>query len=169
MKITETEISGVLIIEENIYNDLRGSFMETWHYSWGAYDWIQDNQSKSIYGVVRGLHAQQEPFAQTKLVRVAAGTIYDVAVDMRKNSPTYMKHVGVFLFGNRQLLIPRGFLHGFSVQTYEAIVCYKVDNFYDKKSEWGVRYDDPSLNIDWQLPQAKIIISEKDASWGKII
>lgn len=125
---------------------------------------MQDNQSKSSYGVVRGLHCQLGEHAQAKLVRVLEGTVLDVAVDFRKDSPTFLKHVAVELSAqnNRQLFIPRGFLHGFSVLSETAVFAYKCDNLYCKESEFGIRFDDPTIGVDWQVPADKILVSDKD-------
>jgi dTDP-4-dehydrorhamnose 3,5-epimerase len=128
------------------------------------FSWVQDNQSKSAYGVIRGLHYQLEPYAQTKLVRVLKGKILDVAVDLRSGSPTFGKWKSMILSeaNYQQLLLPKGFAHGFSVLSDEAVVFYKCDQFYHPASDKGIRYDDPALGIDWQLPPDKIVVSEKD-------
>jgi dTDP-4-dehydrorhamnose 3,5-epimerase len=169
MEIEETGIEGLLIIRPRIFQDERGYFFESYndrkmreqglHFSW-----VQDNQSKSGYGVIRGLHYQLEPFAQTKLVRVLKGKIMDVAVDLRTGSPTYGKWKSLELSDENflQLLIPKGFAHGFSVLSDEAIVFYKCDQLYHPASDKGIRYNDPALDIDWRLPEEKIIVSEKD-------
>ena len=131
---------------------------------------MQDNQSKSSYGVIRGLHCQLGEHSQSKLVRVLKGRVLDVAVDIRRGSPTFGKHVAVELSdeNNRQLFIPRHFLHGFSVLSDEAVFAYKCDNFYCKESEFGIRYDDPEIGIDWKIPAEKVITSEKDRLANKL-
>ena len=169
MQVEETGIEGLLLIKPRIFQDERGYFFESYndremrknglHFSW-----VQDNQSKSAYGVIRGLHYQLEPYAQTKLVRVLKGSILDVAVDLRSGSPTYGKWKSMILSEDNylQLLLPKGFAHGFSVLSDEAVVFYKCDQFYHPASDKGIRYDDPALGIDWQLPPDKIVVSEKD-------
>jgi len=158
-----------LIFEPTVYKDERGFFFEsyneqTFHKEGVTNRFVQDNQSFSKYGVIRGLHYQLDPYPQTKLVRVLQGRILDVAVDIRQGSPTFGKYVSVELSSDnkRQLLVPRGFAHGFSVLSETAEVSYKCDGFYDKASEGGIRYDDPQLNIDWQLPLGEAIVSAKD-------
>jgi dTDP-4-dehydrorhamnose 3,5-epimerase len=170
MKVTETEIPGLYIIEPEVYTDNRGYFFESYNYNkmkgYGILtQFVQDNQSKSEYGVVRGLHYQIHPHAQAKLVRVIEGRIYDVAVDIRKGSSTCGKVFGIELNqeNNIQLLIPKGCAHGFSVISKYAIVFYKCDVFYNPAAERGIRYDDPDLCIDWQLKPDEIIVSKKDA------
>lgn len=169
MNIIKTDIPDLLIIEPKVFNDDRGYFFES--YNRGIFeqtgcnpDFMQDNESKSSFGVIRGLHYQLAPFAQTKLIRVVVGRIYDVAVDIRRNSPTFGKHIRVELSdeNKRQLLIPQGFAHGFSVLSDVAIINYKCDNFYNKESERGVIYNDPALAIDWGISEGKSIISAKD-------
>ena len=169
MTVTETRIKDLVIIEPTIFNDERGYFFEAYNQAKFQneginYQFIQDNQSFSKRGVVRGLHLQINPFAQAKLVRVLEGEILDVAVDLRKNSPTYGQHVSVVLSADnkKQLMVPHGFAHGFSVLSETASVLYKVDQAYNKESERGIRYDDPTLAIDWQLDTNEIIVSEKD-------
>ena len=169
MNFIKTKIEGVYIVEPKIFNDARGYFFESYNQnefiSGGIQNrFIQDNQSKSSYGVIRGLHMQLPPYSQAKLVRVLQGKVLDVAVDVRKNSPTFGKHVAVELSdeNQRQLFIPRDFLHGFSVLSDTAIFAYKVDRPYNKESEFGIRYDDPEINIDWKIPAEKVITSEKD-------
>lgn len=132
---------------------------------------VQDNESKSSYGVVRGLHFQKPPFAQSKLVRVVKGSVLDVAVDIRKDSPTFGQHVAVELTGDnhRQLLIPRGFAHGFSVLSEDVIFQYKCDNFYAPQYEGAIAWDDPDLGIDWQIPANKVLLSEKDKMHPKLV
>lgn len=175
MNIIKTDIEGVFIIEPKIFGDERGYFYESFSSKVfkekvSDIDFVQDNQSKSCYGVIRGLHFQEFPYAQTKLVRCVKGKILDVAVDIRKDSETYGKHVAVELSdeNNRQLLIPQGFAHGFSVLSEEAIVQYKCDNYYHKESENGIDAFDEQLNIDWKIPKDKIILSEKDLQWEKL-
>lgn len=169
MKIVKTPIEGVVIIEPQIFEDARGYFFESWNKAKMAeagldYDFIQDNQSKSCYGTIRGVHFQKGEFSQAKLVRVLQGTVLDVAVDLRKDSPTFGKHVAVELSAenNRQLMIPRGFGHGFSVLTPTAVFAYKCDNVYNKASEGGVRFDDPELGIDWKINPKDAVLSDKD-------
>jgi len=169
MKFIKTAIDGVIIVEPKIFNDARGYFFESYNqieFAKNGIDaqFVQDNQSKSSYGVIRGLHCQLGEHSQAKLVRVLKGTVLDVAVDTRLNSPTFGKHVAVELSdkNQRQLFIPRHFLHGFSVLSDEAIFAYKVDNFYNKESEFGISYNDPQINIDWRIPSDKIITSDKD-------
>ena len=169
MPFVSTAITGLFIFEPSVYKDERGYFFEsyneqTFHGQGHMQRFVQDNQSFSLFGVIRGLHYQQEPHPQTKLVRVLQGRILDVAVDIRKGSPTFGKYVSVELSAEnkRQLLIPRGFAHGFSVLSETAEVSYKCDGFYDKASEGGIRFDDPQLNIDWQVPADKAIVSSKD-------
>ena len=169
MNIIKTEIDGVVIIEPRLFKDDRGYFFES--YSEKDFNaqvreikFVQDNESKSSYGVLRGLHFQKPPYAQSKLVRVIKGAVLDVAVDIRKGSPTFGKHVAVELAedNHRQFFIPRGFAHGFSVLTPEVIFQYKCDNFYAPQSEGALAWDDPDLGIDWRIPSDKIILSEKD-------
>lgn len=169
MEITQTTIPGVLLIHPTVFEDSRGYFFESYSQkkfadNHMAFDWVQDNQSSSSYGVIRGLHYQLNPFAQTKLVRVFRGTILDVVVDIRKGSPHYGKHFSVELSAENkiQILVPQGFAHGFSVLSEKAEVLYKCDNYYHKNSEAGIIYNDPSLAIDWKIPADKAIISEKD-------
>ena len=169
MNFIETVLEGVFIIEPRVFTDARGYFFES--YSKAAfeafglrYDFVQDNQSKSSYGTVRGLHFQKGEYAQAKLVRVLEGRVLDVAVDIRRASPTYGQHVAVELSAenNRQLLIPRGFAHGFSVLSDTAVFAYKCDNLYCRESEGGIRFDDPTLAIDWRIDMDKALTSDKD-------
>lgn len=169
MPFSKTDIPGLLIFEPAVYGDSRGYFFEA--YNEKVYQstglnirFVQDNQSSSSYGVIRGLHYQLNPDAQIKLVRVLHGKILDVAVDIRQGSPHYGRSVQVELSedNKRQFLIPAGFAHGFSVLSERAIVLYKCDNFYSKESEAGIRYNDPDLGINWQIPAGKEIVSEKD-------
>ncbi len=169
MTIEKTPIQDLVIITPNIFPDDRGYFFEAYNKAKFnengiLYDFIQDNQSFSKRGVIRGLHLQINPFAQAKLVRVLEGEILDVAVDLRKNSPTYGQHFSVVLSAEnkKQLMVPHGFAHGFSVLSETASVMYKVDQLYNKESERGIRYDDPTLNIDWQVNPNEVIVSEKD-------
>lgn len=169
MEKIETGIPGLFLLKPRVFEDSRGFFFESFNkkemdFLNIGYDWVQDNQSRSAYGVIRGLHFQQDPFAQAKLVRVLEGRILDVAVDIRKGSPTHGKVYAVELSEeNRlQLLIPRGFAHGFSVLSPTAGVLYKCDNYYSNKHEGGIRVDDPDLNIDWKVPMSNAIISDKD-------
>ena len=168
VRVTETEIEGVLILEPRVYTDERGYFMES--YSRERYEaifgttFVQDNESRSSYGVVRGLHYQRDPHAQAKLVRVILGRVWDVAVDLRPDSPTYGKHVAVELTedNHRQFFIPRGFAHGFCVLSDVAVFQYKVDNYYHPASEGAVAWDDPTLAIRWPIRPEEMILSEKD-------
>ena len=169
MKIIDTKINDVKIIEPFIFNDNRGYFFEAWNkknYKASGIncEWIQDNESHSSFGVLRGLHYQIAPYIQAKLVRVIKGKVLDVAVDIRKDSQTFGKYVAVELSdeNTRQLYIPRGFAHGFIVLSKEAIFSYKCDNEYNKLSERGIMYDDLTLNIDWKLPSNFWVLSEKD-------
>lgn len=169
MNILQTSIPGVVIIEPNVFGDERGYFFESW--SQRDFDslvrpvrFVQDNESKSRYGVLRGLHFQKGRDAQGKLVRVVRGRVLDVAVDLRKGSPTFGRHVAAELSGenHRQLFIPRGFAHGFVVLSEEVVFQYKCDNPYAPQSEGAIAWDDPALGIDWRIPAADIILSEKD-------
>ena len=169
MNFIKTDLPGVIIIEPKIFQDERGYFFESYNKAEFAlhgmgYNFVQDNQSKSSYGVVRGLHCQLGKHAQAKLVRCLYGNVLDVAVDFRPNSPTFGKYIAVELSdeNKKQLFIPRGFLHGFSVLSPTAVFAYKCDNFYCKESEFGIRYDDPDINVNWRVPADKIITSEKD-------
>ncbi|MBR1544316.1 MAG: dTDP-4-dehydrorhamnose 3,5-epimerase [Alphaproteobacteria bacterium] len=169
MNFIKTDIDGVVIIEPRVFEDARGYFFESYNEEEFVKNgitnkFVQDNQSKSSYGVIRGLHCQLGEHAQAKLVRVLQGTVLDVAVDIRKGSPTFGKHVAVELSAenNRQLFMPRGFLHGFAVLSDTAIFAYKCDNLYCKASEFGIRYDDPEIGIKWPVEKDKIITSEKD-------
>lgn len=169
MPFHQTPISDLLIFEPRVFEDSRGYFFEAYNEKVFQQEsitikFVQDNQSRSSYGVIRGLHYQLPPYAQTKLVRVLEGSILDVAVDIRQGSPTYGKSFTLELSAEnkKQLFIPAGFAHGFSVLSQTAIVLYKCDQFYHKESERGIRYDDPSFQIDWQIEKGKEIISEKD-------
>lgn len=169
INVIKTDIEGVVIIEPRVFGDERGYFMEIW--SQKDFDeqvrpikFVQDNESKSKYGVLRGLHFQKGEHAQSKLVRVLKGRVLDVAVDIRKGSPTFGKHVSVELTGenHRQFFIPRGFAHGFVVLSEEAIFQYKCDNLYAPQSEGAIAWNDPTLGIDWIIPDKDIILSAKD-------
>lgn len=169
MPFIQCLIQGLIVIEPAVIQDSRGYFFEAYNQATFLdhgidHQFLQDNQSKSSFGVIRGLHYQNHPHAQAKLVRVISGSILDVAVDIRKSSPTFGQHYAIELSAenNRQLFIPQGFAHGFSVLTDSAIVLYKCDKLYHKASEAGIRFDDPELNIDWQLDMQSAIISEKD-------
>jgi dTDP-4-dehydrorhamnose 3,5-epimerase len=169
MPFLRTNIPDLLLFEPAVFEDSRGYFFEAYNERLFQQEgveikFVQDNQSKSSYGVIRGLHYQLPPFAQTKLIRVLEGSILDVAVDIRKGSPTFGQPfmVEISAENKKQLLIPAGFAHGFSVISQTAIVLYKCDQFYHKESEGGIRYDDPSLNIAWQIEKDKEIVSDKD-------
>ncbi|MFT6689469.1 MAG: dTDP-4-dehydrorhamnose 3,5-epimerase [Saprospiraceae bacterium] len=169
MTLATTTIKDLVIINPAVFNDERGYFFEAYnqakfHENGITYNFIQDNQSFSTKGVIRGLHLQINAFAQAKLVRVLQGEILDVVVDLRKNSATYGQHFSVILSGEnkKQLMVPHGFAHGFSVLSETASVMYKVDQLYDKASERGIRFDDATLNIDWQINRNEVIVSEKD-------
>ncbi len=170
MEVLKTAIEGLLIIEPTVFGDSRGYFFESYNKqrfneATGLdIDFVQDNQSKSCYGVLRGLHFQKPPYAQSKLVRCVRGKVLDVAVDIRKSSPTFGKYVAVELTedNHRQLFIPHGFAHGFVVLSEEAIFQYKCDNFYHKESEGAIAWNDPEINIDWSIPFDDVILSDKD-------
>ena len=169
MEVIKTEIEGVVIIEPRIFHDERGYFYES--FSQREFEekvcktvFVQDNQSKSSYGVLRGLHFQKAPYSQSKLVRCIKGKVLDVAVDIRKGSPTFGKYVAVELSedNHRQFFVPRGFAHGFAVLSDEAVFQYKCDNFYNKESEGSIAWNDESLSIDWKIDMDKVVLSEKD-------
>lgn len=169
MNVIKTDIEGLVVLEPRVFGDSRGYFFEsfnarTFEEAVGNVNFVQDNESKSSYGVVRGLHFQKPPHAQAKLVRVVKGKVMDVAVDLRKGSPTFGKYVAVELSedNHRQVFIPRGFAHGFSVLSDEVIFQYKCDNYYAPESEGAVAWDDPDLAIDWRVPADKVLLSEKD-------
>lgn len=169
MNVIKTEIEGVLILEPRVFEDARGYFFESFserdfEKAVGPVRFVQDNESKSSYGVVRGLHYQNPPYAQAKLVRCVRGCVYDVAVDLRKGSPTFGKHVGVLLSedNHRQFFIPKGFAHGFSVLSEMAVFQYKCDEFYHPEADAGIQLMDGALGIDWQIPEGKLILSDKD-------
>ncbi len=169
MEIIHTPIEGLLIIKPRIFEDRRGYFFES--YNRNKYfeagidlDFCQDNQSKSSYGVVRGLHYQLHPYSQSKLVSVVLGIVWDVAVDLRKESPTFGQWYGIELSAENKLqfLLPKGFAHGFSVLSETAVFSYKCDNYYNQSAERGIMYNDPFLNIDWKIPAHQISVSPKD-------
>ena len=169
MEIIKTSIKGLVIIQPRVFEDERGYFMESYKESFikenfPGVHFIQDNESKSTYGVLRGLHFQKPPFEQTKLVRVIDGEVLDVAVDLRKDSPTYGKWESIILSGEnkKQFFIPKGFAHGFVVLSKEAVFSYKVDNIYAPQYDSGIYYDDKDLSIDWAIPKSKLIVSQKD-------
>jgi dTDP-4-dehydrorhamnose 3,5-epimerase len=170
MPFTETALAGAYIIEPRVFEDHRGYFFEC--YNKNSFDqetgtdvnFVQDNESYSGYGTLRGLHYQAGEHAQAKLVRVIHGKVLDVAVDLRESSPTYGQHITVELSGEnkKQLFVPRGFGHGFVVLSETALFAYKCDNFYNKESEGGIIYNDPKLNIDWGIEEKDVVLSEKD-------
>lgn len=169
MEIVKTSIEGPLIIEPKVFKDSRGYFFESWtqrniEQAIGKITFVQDNESKSVRGVIRGLHFQSPPFAQSKLVRCVTGCVLDVIVDIRKGSPTYGQHISVELSGDnhRQLFVPKGFAHGFAVLSEEAIFQYKCDNYYAPQADGGISLLDKSLNIDWHIPLDEAILSDKD-------
>lgn len=175
MIFTKTKLDGVYIISPRVFTDSRGYFFESYNKKEFEenglfYDFVQDNQSFSSYGTIRGLHFQKGQSAQAKLVRVIKGEVLDVAVDIRKNSPTYGEHVAVHLSdeNQNQLLIPRGFAHGFSVLSETAIFAYKCDNFYDKNAEGGLCVNDPDLAIDWKIDMSKANILERDLNHPRL-
>lgn len=170
MKVIRTDIEGLAVIEPAVFNDPRGCFFESFNEKVFAekvfpVKFVQDNESRSSYGVVRGLHFQRPPYAQAKLVRVVKGRVLDVAVDLREGSPTYGRHFSVELSdeNHRMLFIPRGFAHGFSVLSEDAVFQYKCDNYYHPESEGAVAWNDPDLAIDWRVPEEDVILSTKDA------
>ena len=169
MPFIETPIKGLIVFEPRVFGDDRGYFFESYNKeSFAAAgittEFVQDNESRSVYGVLRGLHYQCGEHGQAKLVRVVEGEVLDVAVDIREGSPTYGQWYSIRLSAEnkRQLFIPRGFAHGFVVLSETAIFCYKCDNLYNKASEGGLRYDDPTLAIDWEIETDKVLLSEKD-------
>ena len=166
MKVIDTEIEGLVILEPQVFGDDRGYFFESFSFEEKVSKtvFVQDNESKSKYGVLRGLHYQLPPYTQAKLVRVVKGRVLDVAVDIRKGSPTFGKHVAVELSEENKLqfFLPKGFAHGFAVLSEEAVFQYKCDEYYAPDHEGAIRYDDPELGIDWKLPVEDIILSEKD-------
>ena len=170
MKVTETNLQGCFIIEPKVFEDKRGYFLETFNQNkfneliGDTVNFVQDNESASTKGVLRGLHYQKGEYAQAKLVRVIEGAVMDIVVDLRKESKTYGEQFSIELSASnkKQLFVPRGFAHGFIVLSDSAIFSYKCDNYYNKVSEGGIIYNDKHLNIDWQLPESQFIISEKD-------
>ena len=169
MNVLKTDIEGLVIIEPKVHGDERGYFFESFSerdFAAGVAEtsFVQDNESRSVYGVVRGLHFQRPPHSQAKLVRVVKGRVLDVAVDLRKDSPTFGRHVAVELSeeNHRQVFLPKGFAHGFSVLSEEAVFQYKCDDYYAPECEEAVAWDDPDLDIDWKVPADKVILSEKD-------
>ncbi len=171
MPFTKTDIPNLLVYEPAIHTDDRGYFFESYNANVFSAEgieikFVQDNQAKSSYGVIRGLHYQLDPHAQTKLIRVLSGAILDVAVDIRKGSPTFGKVFSIELSAEnkKQLLVPKGFAHGYAVLTEVAEVMYKCDSFYNKQSEGGLVYNDPALKIDWKIPADKAIVAERDAN-----
>lgn len=172
MPFIKTPFSGLIVFEPKVFEDNRGYFFESYNQKLFSAEgieinFVQDNQARSSFGVVRGLHFQKDPFAQTKLIRVLSGSIIDVAVDIRKNSPTYGHAYTILLSAEnkKQLLVPKGFAHGYSVVSETAEVFYKCDEFYHRESEGGISWNDPALKIDWQIPSDKITVSEKDKQY----
>ena len=176
MKIRETDIKGLMVIEPRVFGDARGYFMESFserkfrELTGLDVDFVQDNESRSSYGVVRGLHFQREPHAQAKLVRVVSGRALDVAVDLREGSPTYGRHFAIELTGENhlQVYIPKGFAHGFAALSDEVVFQYKCDEYYAPDSEAAIIWNDPDLNIDWRLPAEDVIVSDKDKNHPKL-
>ena len=170
MKFIKTDIEGLVIIEPRVFSDSRGYFFESWRAAeldaeLGRHiEFVQENESASVYGVIRGLHFQKGDMAQAKLVRVVSGRVLDVALDIRPGSPTFGRYMAVELSGenHRTLFIPRGFAHGFSVLSEKVVFTYKCDNYYCPEAEGGVAWDDPSLGIDWGIPASDAILSDKD-------
>ncbi len=169
MEYIKTDVEGVFILEPKVFGDARGYFMETFRQedferAVGPVTFVQDNEARSSRGGLRGLHYQKGEYSQAKLVRVIKGSVLDVAVDLRKGSPTFLKHVAVELTGEnkRQLFIPRGFAHGFLVLSPEAVFCYKVDNVYAPQAEGSIRFDDPTIGIQWPMPADELLLSPKD-------
>ncbi|NOZ47876.1 MAG: dTDP-4-dehydrorhamnose 3,5-epimerase [Chlorobi bacterium] len=169
MKIEKTKFPGLLILKPAIYKDDRGYFFESYNFNTLKkeqleFNFVQDNQAQSSYGVIRGLHYQLAPYAQTKLIRVLEGNILDVVVDIRKGSPTFSKWFSIELTHDNQLqlLIPKGFAHGYSVLSKSATILYKCDEFYTKESERGINYNDNFLNIEWKIPKIDLVVSAKD-------
>lgn len=175
MEYLQTEIDGVWVIQPKVFEDSRGYFMESFkkdefEKNIGKIDFVQDNESKSSFGVLRGLHYQKGEYSQAKLVRVIKGRVFDVAVDLRKSSPTFGKYVSIELTedNKRQFFIPRGFAHGFLVLSEEAIFTYKVDNAYTPSAEESIRFDDPQINVDWPVAPEQILLSEKDKNGKRL-
>lgn len=171
MNILKTEIEGVVVIEPRVFGDNRGYFFESYHFERYVkeigleHPFVQDNESRSRYGVVRGLHFQKPPYAQGKLIRVVSGEVLDVAVDLRRESKTFGKYVSFKLSGenHRQLYLPRGMAHGFAVLSDDVIFQYKCDNYYHPESEGSIAWNDPAVGVDWMVPLDKVILSEKDS------
>lgn len=176
MKIRETDIKGLMVIEPRVFGDARGYFMESFserkfrELTGLDVDFVQDNESRSSYGVVRGMHMQLPPHAQAKLVRVVSGRALDVAVDLREGSPTYGRHFAIELTGENhlQVYIPKGFAHGFAALSDEVVFQYKCDEYYAPDSEAAIIWNDPDLNIDWRLPAEDVIVSDKDKNHPKL-
>lgn len=175
MNVIPTDIPEVVILEPRVFGDSRGYFFESFSERQfrelvADVHFVQDNESKSVYGVVRGLHYQKAPYAQAKLVRVTTGRVLDVVLDIRRGSPTYGKHVAVELTeeNNRMLFVPHGFAHGFAVLSEDAVFQYKCDNYYAPECEGGIAWDDSALGIDWRLPLEQVILSEKDKKLPKL-
>ena len=175
MKVIKTPIEGLLLIEPRVFGDARGYFFESFNQAEferevGPVHFVQDNESRSCYGVVRGLHFQKGEYAQAKLVRAVVGSVLDVAVDLRNGSPTYGRHFSVELSAENHLMlfIPRGFAHGFSVLSEHAVFQYKCDNLYNPDAEAAIAWDDPDLAIDWQIPASKVILSGKDRNHPRL-
>jgi len=176
MRFIRTKIPDVIICEPDVYGDERGYFLETYRtdkfeeFLGFRIDFIQDNESKSTFGVLRGLHYQLPPFAQTKLVHVISGNVLDIVVDIRKNSPTFGHHVSIEISdeNKRQVLVPRGFAHGFIVLSETALFAYKVDNYYNPQFDRGIMFDDPDLNINWQIDKNNFQLSPKDMSHPRL-
>ena len=170
MTIKTTDIEGVVIVEPQVFGDRRGYFFESFHAERYAEalsltdPFVQDNESRSRYGVIRGLHFQKPPYSQAKLIRVVSGEVLDVAVDLRRGSKTYGKYVSVTLSGENhlQLYLPRGIAHGFSVLSQEVVFQYKCDNYYHPESEGAIAWNDPAIGVDWQIPPQDVILSDKD-------
>lgn len=177
MEFIEQKIKGVWVIEPKVFGDARGYFFESFRqeefdkHIGHHVEFIQDNESKSSYGVLRGLHYQKGEFSQAKLVRVVKGCVLDVAVDIRKSSPTFGQYVAVELSeeNKKQLFIPRGFAHGFVVKSPEAIFCYKVDNVYAPQAEAGIVFNDPTINVEWGVPEKDVLLSAKDTVSPKLL
>jgi dTDP-4-dehydrorhamnose 3,5-epimerase len=172
MAFTLTDFPGLMVFEPKVFGDDRGYFFESYNRNTFSSNevhihFVQDNQARSVYGVVRGMHFQKNPFAQTKLIRVLEGKIWDLVIDLRRNSPSHGKVYGIELSAEnkKQLLIPKGFAHGYSVLSETAEVFYKCDEFYHKEHEGGIAYNDPSLSIDWKIPVEKMILSPKDLAY----
>lgn len=173
MPFIKTQFPGLLVFEPKVFEDNRGYFFESYNQKTFSEEgveinFVQDNQARSSYGVIRGLHFQHNPRAQTKLIRVLSGQIIDAVVDIRKNSPTYGQAYTILLSAEnkKQLLVPKGFAHGYSVISETAEVFYKCDEFYHKETEGGISWNDPSLAIDWKIPPEKILVSEKDTNYS---